>query len=78
MDQKNETKKERDRRYCAQQEQCRQAFIETKTANITAQSDYIPGMPLVLQVCAASADHTVGENVFAGWLIIVNMNQLRC
>ena len=34
-------------------------------------------MPLILQVCAANADHAVGERVFDSWLVIVDVDQLR-
>ena len=78
MEQKNQAEKKRDRRYCAQQEQRGQGTFETKAANGAAQSSDIPGMPRILQVRTASADHTVGECILDSGFVIVCMKQLRC
>ena len=77
MNQKDQTKKERGYRYCAQQEQRRQGFFETEAANAAAQSGYIPGMPFICLVIAASADQGVGEGIFASWRVVVGVDQLR-
>ena len=78
MNQKDQAEKERGGRYCAQQEQCGQRSPETEAANAAAQSGYIPGMPFICLVIAASADQGVGEGIFASWRVVVGVDQLRC
>ena len=77
MEQKDQAKKERGRRYHAQQKQCGQRFLKAEAADAAAQCGCFPGMPRILQVRAASTDHTVGEDVVDGWCVIVSVDQLR-
>ena len=78
MEQKDQAKKERGRRYHAQQKQCGQRFLKAEAADAAAQCGCFPGMPRILQVRAASTDHTVGEDVIDGWRVIMCVDQLRC
>ena len=76
MDQENQAEQERNCRNSAQKEQRRQGISDIEAANAATQSSYIPGMSLILQVGATSADHTVGACVIDSGRVIVRVDQL--